>query len=203
MDGPPVSDRLHGLQSSQARKTADIRGIGHADPSRGQAVSLLERLHSDHKARLARIKAAAHRREIAEEKPMLVYQEPPAIVALDPTEPTPVPEHSEPVPWRKELISTIMRIKLAVLDDYPGVTLTDIDSRRRESTVVRARHIAMYLIKNKTLKSLPEIGRRFGGRDHTTVLHGIKKVERMIKSDDAFAAHVDSIRQRIEGHEHA
>jgi hypothetical protein len=166
-------------------------------------VSLLERLHSDHKARLARIKAAAHRREIAEEKPMLVYQEPPAIVALDPTEPTPVPEHSEPVPWRKEWISTTTRIKLAVLEDYPGVTLTDIDSRRRESTVVRARHIAMYLVKTKTLKSLPEIGRRFGGRDHTTVLHGIKKVERMIKSDEAFAAHVAGIRQRIEEHEHA
>jgi chromosomal replication initiator protein len=61
----------------------------------------------------------------------------------------------------------------------------------------------MYLIKAKTLMSLPEIGRRFGGRDHTTVLHGIKKVERMIKSDDAFAAHVAGIRQRIEGHEHA
>jgi hypothetical protein len=161
-------------------------------------VSLLERLHSDHKARLARIEAAAYRREIAVQKPMLVYQDPPAIVALDPTEPTPVPEHSQPVPWRKEWISATTRIKLAVLEDYPGITLTDIDSRRRQTTVVLARHVAMYLIKTMTGKSLPEIGRRFGGRDHTTVLHGIRKVERMIKSDDEFAAHVAGIRQRIE-----
>jgi hypothetical protein len=166
-------------------------------------VSLLERLHSDHKARLARIEAAAYRREIAVHKPMLVYQEPPAIVALDATEPTPVPEHSQPVPWRKEWISTTTRVKLAVLEDYPDVTLTDIDSRRRQTTVVLARHVAMYLIKTKTLKSLPEIGRRFGGRDHTTALHGIKKVERMINSDKEFAAHVAGIRQRIEENEHA
>jgi hypothetical protein len=161
-------------------------------------VSLLERLHSDHKARLARIKAAAHRREIAEEKPMLVYQEPPAIVALDPTEPTPVPEHSQPVPWRNEWISATTRIKTEVIKAHSDVTLRDLDSRRRAAHVVLARHIAMYLIKTMTGKSLPEIGRRLGDRDHTTVLHGIRKVERMIKSDDAFAAHVAGIRQRIE-----
>jgi hypothetical protein len=153
-------------------------------------MSLLERLTTERKARLARIAAAAYRREIAIAKP--------AIVALAPTEPTPIPEHAEPVPWRKEWISTTTRIKIEVLKAHPEVTLRDLDSHRRSVPVALARHIAMYLTKVLTGKSLPEIGRRLGGRDHTTVLHGIKKVERMIESDEAFAAHVAGIRQRIE-----
>jgi hypothetical protein len=157
-------------------------------------MSLLERLHSDHKARLARIKAAAYRRQVAMDAP---------IVAMEPTEPTPMPEHAQPVPWRPEWVSTTTRIKMEVLKAYPAVKPRDIDSRRRSVPIALARHIVMYLARELTGMSLPEIGRRIGGRDHSTVFHAVNKIERMIKSDGAFASHVDEIRQKIEEHEHA
>ena len=58
-----------------------------------------------------------------------------------------------------------------------SVTRADILSSRRTATVVKPRQVAMYLSKALTLRSLPEIGRRFGGRDHTTVLHAVRKIE--------------------------
>ena len=57
-----------------------------------------------------------------------------------------------------------------------NVSRADILSSRRTATVVRPRQIAMYLSKLLTPRSLPEIGRRFGGRDHTTVLHAVRKI---------------------------
>jgi hypothetical protein len=96
-------------------------------------VSLLERLHSDHKARLARIEAAAHTgaRSLFRSPCSSIRSRRLSWHLIRPS------RHrcrsiAQPVPWRKEWISTITRIKLAVLEDYPGVTLTDIDSRRRE-----------------------------------------------------------------------
>ncbi len=64
-----------------------------------------------------------------------------------------------------------------------SVTRADILSARRTATVVKPRQIAMYLAKVLTPRSLPEIGRRFGGRDHTTVLHAVRKIEGLSKSD--------------------
>ena len=58
-----------------------------------------------------------------------------------------------------------------------SVTRADILSSRRTAIVVKPRQVAMYLAKALTLRSLPEIGRRFGGRDHTTVLHAVRKIE--------------------------
>jgi hypothetical protein len=57
-----------------------------------------------------------------------------------------------------------------------GVKTNDLTSARRTANLVRPRQVAMYLAKTLTGRSLPEIGRRFGGRDHTTVLHGIRKI---------------------------
>ena len=62
-----------------------------------------------------------------------------------------------------------------------SVTRADILSSRRTATVVKPRQVAMFLAKTLTLRSLPEIGRRFGGRDHTTVLHAVRKIEGLLQ----------------------
>jgi chromosomal replication initiator protein len=57
--------------------------------------------------------------------------------------------------------------------------MSDMTSARRARAVARPRQVAMYLSKTMTSKSLPEIGRRFGGRDHTTVMHAVRKIEEL------------------------
>ena len=66
---------------------------------------------------------------------------------------------------------------LRIVSRHYGVSRTDLLSPRRQRSVVRPRQIGMYLAKQLTSRSLPEIGRRFGNRDHTTVLHAIRKIE--------------------------
>ena len=66
-----------------------------------------------------------------------------------------------------------------------NVSRSDLLSSRRTANVVRPRQVAMYLAKTLTLRSLPEIGRRFGGRDHTTVLHAVRKIEALVAKDVA------------------
>lgn len=78
-----------------------------------------------------------------------------------------------------------------------GITMADILSARRTRDVVKPRQIAMYLAKTMTLKSLPDVGRRFGGRDHTTVLFAVRKIERMVKTDPDFASHIETLKQSI------
>jgi Bacterial dnaA protein helix-turn-helix len=70
-------------------------------------------------------------------------------------------------------------------------------SATRKGPVVRARQAAMYLAKTMTPHSLPEIGRRFGGRDHTTVLHAVRKMGALISRDVAFAAEIETIKTAI------
>ena len=67
--------------------------------------------------------------------------------------------------------------------DYYGLKLADLLSPRRAREVARPRQVAMYLAKKLTPRSLPEIGRRFGGRDHTTVMHGVKRIEELRVAD--------------------
>ena len=64
--------------------------------------------------------------------------------------------------------------------------------------LVRARQIAMYLSKIMTLRSLPEIGRRFGGRDHTTILHAVRKAEELKDGDAKLAKEIELLRRLIE-----
>ena len=63
---------------------------------------------------------------------------------------------------------------------------------------VFARQVAMYLAKQMTTRSLPEIGRRFGGRDHTTIMHGIRKVEELRAQDSQLAEDLDLLRRLLE-----
>ena len=91
-------------------------------------------------------------------------------------------------------IETIQR---AVLVEFVGVSLSDLKSRRRTAGVVKPRQIAMFLAKDMTNQSLPDIGRRFGGRDHTTVLHAVHKIDRMCRLSSDFAALIERIRRRV------
>ena len=76
---------------------------------------------------------------------------------------------------------TIDEIQKKVVEHYNG-KLSDMHSRRSRS-VARPRQVAMYLAKSITTRSLPEIGRKFGGRDHTTVIHAIKTIEEIMVND--------------------
>ena len=79
-----------------------------------------------------------------------------------------------------------------------NVSRADLLSSRRTANVVRPRQVAMYLAKILTLRSLPEIGRRFGGRDHTTVLHAVRKIETLASNDTAFAEEIESLKRQLQ-----
>ena len=86
---------------------------------------------------------------------------------------------------------------LRIVAKHYNVTRADILSQRRTANVVKPRQIAMYLAKTLTLRSLPEIGRRFGGRDHTTVLHAVRKIEGLVGSDRAMADEVETLKRLV------
>ena len=96
---------------------------------------------------------------------------------------------------RKVTIDEIIR---KVTDHY-GVNLTDMLSARRSRSIARPRQVAMYLSKKLTSKSLPEIGRRFGKRDHTTVIHAVKKIEELQSIDNQIANDLEVLRRMLEG----
>jgi chromosomal replication initiator protein len=77
------------------------------------------------------------------------------------------------------------------------VSKTELLSNRRTRTIVKPRQIAMYLAKVMTPRSLPEIGRRFGGRDHTTVLHAVRKIEDLSGTDNTLAQEIELLRRLI------
>jgi chromosomal replication initiator protein len=79
-----------------------------------------------------------------------------------------------------------------------NVSRADLLSSRRTANVVRPRQIAMYLAKALTLRSLPEIGRRFGGRDHTTVLHAVRKIETLASNDATLAEEIELLKRLLQ-----
>jgi Bacterial dnaA protein helix-turn-helix len=90
----------------------------------------------------------------------------------------------------------VTRIQKVVARFY-NVTRIDICSKRRTARVVKPRQIGMYLAKAMTLQSYPEIGRRFGNRDHTTVMHAERKIAKMIKSDESFCFEIEALKAEI------
>jgi chromosomal replication initiator protein len=84
-----------------------------------------------------------------------------------------------------------------VVARHYNVSKTELLSNRRTRTIVKPRQIAMYLAKVMTPRSLPEIGRRFGGRDHTTVLHAVRKIEDLSGSDNTLAQELELLRRLI------
>jgi chromosomal replication initiator protein len=91
---------------------------------------------------------------------------------------------------------TIDEIQRRVAEHF-NIKMAEMTSSRRSRVVARPRQVAMYLAKQLTQRSLPEIGRKFGGRDHTTVMHAVKKVEELARSDRAFAEDVELLHRML------
>ena len=92
---------------------------------------------------------------------------------------------------------TMEEIQKRVAEHFK-IRVSDMSSARRSRAVARPRQVAMYLSKQLTSRSLPEIGRAFGGRDHTTVMHAVRKIEELVKLDSAFAEDVELLTRMLE-----
>ena len=92
---------------------------------------------------------------------------------------------------------TVEEIQRKVAEHY-NIRLSDMIGPKRLRTIARPRQIAMYLAKQMTTRSLPEIGRRFGGRDHTTILHGVRKVEELRATDSQLSEDLELLRRLLE-----
>ncbi len=103
----------------------------------------------------------------------------------------------------KDLISANQR-RLSIDDiqrstaRYYQISLADMVSRRRARAIARPRHVAMYLAKILTARSLPEIGRQFGGRDHSTVVHALRRIEQLRRTNPEIDAAIETLRRRLE-----
>ncbi|EHH68484.1 chromosomal replication initiation protein [Gluconobacter morbifer G707] len=93
---------------------------------------------------------------------------------------------------------TIEEIQRKVAEHW-NIRLTDMSSARRARAVARPRQVAMFLAKQLTSRSLPEIGRKFGNRDHTTVMHAVNRVAELMDQDVSFAEDVELLRRMLEG----
>ena len=92
---------------------------------------------------------------------------------------------------------TVEEIQRKVSEHY-NIRLSDMLGPKRVRSFARPRQVAMYLSKQMTSRSLPEIGRRFGGRDHTTVLHGVKRIEELKTQDGQIAEDLEMLRRTLE-----
>jgi len=95
---------------------------------------------------------------------------------------------------RKVTIDEIIR----KVSEHYNIRMSDLLSPKRTRTIARPRQVAMYLSKQLTSRSLPEIGRRFGGRDHTTVLHAVRKIEELRSIDNQIDEDVELLRRMLE-----
>jgi chromosomal replication initiator protein len=99
-------------------------------------------------------------------------------------------------PQGEPAVVSIERIQELVCDRF-GVTLSELKSERRSQSIVYPRQVAMYLSRELTDSSLPKIGKHFGGRDHTTVIHATSKIARMIKEDRSVYNLVQELTARV------
>lgn len=104
-------------------------------------------------------------------------------VAVHQQEPEPIVVYKHP---------SIYRI-IGVVGVVFGQSRTDLVSARRTGKLARARQVVMYLARELTLRSLPQIGLQLGGRDHSTILHGVRKIARLRKTDEEFDAQITQI----------
>ena len=93
---------------------------------------------------------------------------------------------------------TVDEIQKTVAEHF-SLKQADLLSERRTRSVARPRQIAMYLCKQHTTRSYPDIGRRFGGRDHTTVLHGVRKIEELMPKEEQIARDVEALTRKLRG----
>lgn len=97
-----------------------------------------------------------------------------------------------------ERIITIEEIQKKVSEHY-NIRMTDMSSARRLRSIARPRQVAMYLSKQLTTRSLLEIGRKFGGKDHTTVMHAVKRIEQLIQQDRELAEDIGLLSRILQG----
>lgn len=173
-------------------------------------MSLVETLHHAHMERLARLGGIP--------KPWQPEPEPvrvagPVVVKVRPLDHPVIDKSYYPQMWFWELVNFIPRFcnqSITIAPTAPSIhliqrvvcrrydiTRNDILSQRRTANLVRPRQVAMYITKTLTPKSLPEIGRRFGDRDHTTVLHAVRKIEHLITRDPILAAQIEDLKAEI------
>jgi chromosomal replication initiator protein len=93
---------------------------------------------------------------------------------------------------------TIEEIQRKVAEHY-NIRLSDMIGPKRLRNIARPRQVAMYLAKQLTPRSLPEIGRRFGGRDHTTIMHGVRKIEELMATDSQLSDDLQLLRRLLQG----
>lgn len=112
------------------------------------------------------------------------------------------------VDFAKENLKDLFRVynRQVTIDDiqrqvasYYNVKITELHGARRSRNIVRPRQIAMYLVKQLTSKSFPDIGRAFGGRDHTTVIHAVKAVEKLSSEDQTVADDLTLLEKILQG----
>ena len=167
--------------------------------AQGRVPSIVAELHKAHLARLQRFKVAAVGRK-AIEAAKAVDDEQVAILETweDRQKQIPIPKPR----WfsvEKELgpvnpvAPTIDQIQRAVCAEF-NMSRSELIAQRRTAATVMARQVAMYLCKTLTVRSTPEIGRHFSNRDHTTVLHSIKKIENLIARDQMFASQIETLK---------
>jgi hypothetical protein len=155
-------------------------------------MSIVENYHAAHKARLLRLGAPSP------------YQAPLIVVEKPPVKPQAFNAGWEEM-WFHDLVTIeprfaeppkVEEIQRAVCQFY-GVSKIDLLSKRRTANICRPRQIAMYLAKTLTFRSLPEVGRKFGGRDHTTVLHAVRKITLHVAVDVATRNEIRLIKAAI------
>ena len=84
------------------------------------------------------------------------------------------------------------------MSEHYNIRLSDMIGPKRVRSYARPRQVAMYLCKQLTSRSLPETGRRFGGRDHTTVMHGVRRIEALRVQDGQIAEDIEMLRRTLE-----
>lgn len=165
-------------------------------------MSILEQFNKQHVARVARIEERARLHQQSKQAIKHDKIEPPAAVeikenVLNEWAERQVEIHPEPISPVHSYPS-IERIQRAVCAHY-DISMMDILSARRTVNLVRPRQVAFHLCRRLTPRSYPEIGRRFGGRDHTTVMFGDKKITRLVSEDADLKAVVDALIKKLGG----
>lgn len=114
-------------------------------------------------------------------------------------QPKPLPSQPEPLP--KTAAPEITTIKIREIQNFVcnhfGLTINDLLSHKRPQNLVFPRHIAMYLAKNLTLLSYPNIGRLFGGRDHSAVMHAVKKIQTEMDMNENLKFEIEKIKNKL------
>ena len=98
----------------------------------------------------------------------------------------------------KKSLENIFTIREVDKSSLTTISLNDMLSQRRSRPLARPRQLAMYLAKKMTTRSLPEIGRRFANRDHTTVIHAVKTITRLSEQDDEMKKNINQIKNLLQ-----